>query len=242
MKNGAASAASYASSFTSVDEDDDAPRKPSSGARGRQTRPARPIRSDSGDAAAGSWAGDGYAVWSRVATAASELTVNVSKAWATNIATYTGEETPPGQESRLTRAMKAYHLEKARSPQDLPTWLFDEKERRPKAADPPKSRPSRRYTDDDDDLEEVQVKRAEVQRPRGLRDIYDSAASESVKSTRPAERAVGRSYGEEPGISSARGTDRLKALRAARKNAQTEQESRYDYEEPQPQSDRRRVG
>ena len=37
--------------------------------------------------------------------------------------------TPPGQESRITRALKAYHISKANSPSDLPAWLFDEKER-----------------------------------------------------------------------------------------------------------------
>ncbi|KAG7092423.1 hypothetical protein E1B28_008779 [Marasmius oreades] len=111
-------------------------------------------------------AGEGYGqtIWSRVATAASSLTVNVSKAWATNIATYAGEETPPGQESRLTRAMKAYHVEKARDPADLPTWLFDEHERRVRKpdAEPPSSA------------------------PRGLRDVYDAATTPGP--THPAPR------------------------------------------------------
>jgi hypothetical protein len=39
--------------------------------------------------------------------------------------------TPPGEESRLTRALKAYHIDKARDPADLPEWLFEEHERRP---------------------------------------------------------------------------------------------------------------
>lgn len=34
---------------------------------------------------------EGYSVWNRVAEAASSLTINVSKAWATNIATFSGE-------------------------------------------------------------------------------------------------------------------------------------------------------
>lgn len=34
---------------------------------------------------------EGYSIWSRVAEAANTLTVNVSLAWATNIATYSGE-------------------------------------------------------------------------------------------------------------------------------------------------------
>ncbi|KAK7693597.1 hypothetical protein QCA50_003166 [Cerrena zonata] len=73
--------------------------------------------------------GFGTALWSRVAVVAENLTVSVSKAIETNIATYSGEATPPGQESRLTRAMKEYHISKAREPSDLPGWLFEEKDR-----------------------------------------------------------------------------------------------------------------
>ncbi len=43
--------------------------------------------------------------------------------WSTKI------DTPVGGESRLARAMKAYHIDKARDPADLPDWLFDERER-----------------------------------------------------------------------------------------------------------------
>ncbi|KAI0283143.1 hypothetical protein BGY98DRAFT_953291 [Russula aff. rugulosa BPL654] len=75
--------------------------------------------------------GYGLSLWSRVATAASTLTISVSKAWESNIVAYSGEQTPPGKESRLTRALKAYHIEKARDPTDLPPWLFEEHERRP---------------------------------------------------------------------------------------------------------------
>ncbi|KAF8894578.1 hypothetical protein BD779DRAFT_1501881 [Infundibulicybe gibba] len=73
----------------------------------------------------------GLDIWSRVATVASTLTISVSQAWATNISIDAGEETPPGADSRLTRAMKAYHLDRARHPTDLPSWLFEEHERRP---------------------------------------------------------------------------------------------------------------
>lgn len=37
--------------------------------------------------------------------------------------------TPAGEESRLTRGLKAYHIAKAREPSDLPEWLFNERER-----------------------------------------------------------------------------------------------------------------
>ena len=73
----------------------------------------------------------GYTSWigGYVASAAKTLTVNATKAWTTHMTTYDGEETPIGQESRLTRAMRAYHLGKARETSDLPTWLFGESER-----------------------------------------------------------------------------------------------------------------
>ncbi|KIP09116.1 hypothetical protein PHLGIDRAFT_347111 [Phlebiopsis gigantea 11061_1 CR5-6] len=73
--------------------------------------------------------GFGSSLWSRVAEAAGSLTVNVSRAWEVNITRYSGEVTPPGEESRLARAMKAYHIGKARHPSDLPEWLFDERDR-----------------------------------------------------------------------------------------------------------------
>ncbi|CAL1704837.1 unnamed protein product [Somion occarium] len=69
--------------------------------------------------------GFGTALWSRVAVVAENLTVSVNKA----IETYADPPTPIGQESRLTRAMKEYHLTKARDPSDLPDWLFEDRDR-----------------------------------------------------------------------------------------------------------------
>ena len=42
--------------------------------------------------------------------------------------------TPPGEESRLSRALKAYRIDKARDPTDLPEWLFEKHESRRAAA------------------------------------------------------------------------------------------------------------
>ncbi|TBU32415.1 hypothetical protein BD309DRAFT_5034 [Dichomitus squalens] len=74
-------------------------------------------------------AGFGSSLWGSIAGVAGNLTISVSKAWSSKVAIMSGEETPVGGESRLTRAMKAYHIEKARDPADLPDWLFDERER-----------------------------------------------------------------------------------------------------------------
>jgi len=155
--------------------------------------------------------GDGYTIWSRVATAASTMTVSVGKAWATNVTAFAGEETPPGQESRLTHAMKAYHLAKARDPTDLPTWLFDEHERRA-----PPSRP-RNGSRDGDGYEVVEKSFIDPPKPRGLRDIYEAAASMNSASSVRSDRPVARSYADEGAPSKA--TDRLKALRDAKRNA-----------------------
>ncbi|KAI0670458.1 hypothetical protein C8Q78DRAFT_975489 [Trametes maxima] len=82
-------------------------------------------------------AGHGSSLWNNLASVASVLTISVNKAWQTKVATYSGEETPVGGESRLTRAMKAYHIEKAHNPSDLPEWLFDERERGVRAGGQP---------------------------------------------------------------------------------------------------------
>ncbi|KDQ60865.1 hypothetical protein JAAARDRAFT_564962 [Jaapia argillacea MUCL 33604] len=71
----------------------------------------------------------GSSLWDRVALATGSLTVNISKTLAAHVSTDSGEETPPGQESRLIQAMKAYHLGKARGPSGLPEWLFNSYER-----------------------------------------------------------------------------------------------------------------
>ncbi|KAI0374810.1 hypothetical protein BV20DRAFT_1010460 [Pilatotrama ljubarskyi] len=102
------SPSSIASSRTSLDDGDGDETKSGSG------KPA---------------AGHGSSLWTSITSVASNLTISVSKAWSSNLPTYNGEDTPVGGESRLTRAMKAYHIEKARDPSDLPEWLFDERER-----------------------------------------------------------------------------------------------------------------
>ncbi|KAK0450821.1 hypothetical protein EV421DRAFT_1731882 [Armillaria borealis] len=196
--------ASYSSSLASLDDDE----QRSTGHSGQSLRTRRPIQSDATQLsynppqATSTDTGDGATVWSRVATAASTLTVSVSKAWATNVTTMAGEETPPGQESRLTRAMKAYHIEKARDPSDLPAWLFDEHERTPLS----------RY----DRHEVAENPITELPRPRGLRDIYDTAAVTPPTPSR-TERTRKPNYTDD--VLPSKATDRLKALRDAKRSA-----------------------
>lgn len=180
--------------------------------------------------------------------------MSVSKAWASNIATYAGEgtvlssytrcrllnkstETPPGQESRLTRAMKAYHLEQARSPTDLPAWLFDEHERRPP---PPAPTGKKARRDDDDEYEVVERDTSEPLRPRGLRDVYAAAATSKPVASVRQERPSPRVYADDPPPRS-KATDRLKAIRDAKRSAFNPNTSRLEDEtEPEPELGSRR--
>jgi len=98
-------------------------------AGGGEQESGRPDAETSPTSAGGSPDGLRSALWNRVAAAAGNLKVNVSKALGASLTHDAGEETPAGQESRLTRAMKAYHVEKARDAKDLPDWLFEGRDR-----------------------------------------------------------------------------------------------------------------
>lgn len=162
--------------------------------------------------------GGGYSLWNQVVTTASSLTVDLGKAWATTVTTYNGEETPPGQESHLTRAMKAYHLGKARDPSDLPPWLFDDHERRPA--------PRSFYNDprrSDDYETRRQPPPREQPKSRGLRDIYDAATTSDIRS----ERSTPSRPPPDDSPSRSKATNRLKELRDAKRSAYAAQD-RYD--------------
>jgi hypothetical protein len=127
-------------------------------------------------------------------------------------------ETPPGEESRLTRAMKAYHLAKARDLTDLPPWLFEEYERLPlgrssaRAWQQEASEPGI-YEPHDDNA---------PPRGRGLRDIYDAAAATTSTPTpsRRERREMSRGRQDDVDVGySSKANDRLKALRDAKRNA-----------------------
>jgi hypothetical protein len=176
--------------------------------------------------------------------------VDVGKAWATNVAIHSSEgmtinrrlrfnglsgpiftDTPPGEESRLTRAMKAYYIEKARDLSDLPEWLFEEYERRPVG----RSRFASRQNSDQDHGYEVPTP---PPRSRGLRDIYDAAAAPSSSTSRPS--GIPENFADEPALSKT--TNRLKALRDAKR-----QNSGFDGDGPVKSSldsdgERRRAG
>jgi hypothetical protein len=202
VRNGATS---YASSFTSVEDNDlDADQT-----RGRSLRKQRALspeamtieQTDTGT-------GDGFTVWNRVATAASTLTISVSKAWAANIS---GDEpvTPLGEDSRLTKAMKAYHIEKAEDPSDLPEWLFSPSER--KSRQVPRSSRTRTINEEPP----AAVSRRAPPFPEPSLRGKQSVIQESQAST----------------VSTPKGTDRLKALRDARRTPQVATSAHTYYKE-----------
>ncbi|KAI0030749.1 hypothetical protein K488DRAFT_87479 [Vararia minispora EC-137] len=151
----------------------------------------------------------GARLWSRVTEAAGALSISVGQAWTSNVTTYSGEVTPPGGESHLTRAMKAYHLSKAKSQAELPDWLFTEQERGIRA--------SRRAAWEDvkedrhGDYARGDHSHRAARSARGVADVYPSAnASLAAPPTR-----------SEPDLYHAptKASDRLRAIRDAKRGA-----------------------
>lgn len=105
--------------------------------------------------------------------------------------------------------MKAYHIEKARDPSDLPAWLFDDRERR--------ANNSANDWDGGRDAEVVAETVVETRRPIGLRAIYDSAANATAPPAPRSDRA--RYVDDSPAPS--RAVDRLKAMRDAKRGITT---------------------
>ena len=110
--------------------------------------------------------------------------------------------------------MKAYHLEKARDPSDLPEWLFPEVESR--------SATRSRFAAHQDEGEMQDETFAPPTSSRGLRDIYAAAAESVATSPTGAGRRGVRNgadlYADENPTPS-KATDRLKAIRDAKRNA-----------------------
>ncbi|KAH8117466.1 hypothetical protein DFH11DRAFT_1504238 [Phellopilus nigrolimitatus] len=158
------------------------------------------------DPALTSYVSYGSSIWNRITTATSSL------AWSGS--STSGAVTLNG-DSEVTRVLKAYYLNSARDRSDLPDWLFDEHERGVVKG----SQDIRR---DEDHVATTSQDRVAATRGKGLRDIYDEAAasvSTSRSSRRPADDTSSTVGSEVPGASKA--TNRLKALRDAKRRAAT---------------------
>jgi hypothetical protein len=125
-----------------------------------------------------------------------------------------GAETPPGEESHLTRAMKAYYLEKARDPSDLPNWLFDKRELRAVASRPEViHRHNEERSPHRDD-------RPPLRQNRGLRAINFAATEASTERPVSDRPRVQAGDVQDDGVArSSRANDRLKAIRDAKRHA-----------------------
>ncbi|KAG9114438.1 Vesicle trafficking between the ER and Golgi, partial [Ceratobasidium sp. 392] len=71
---------------------------------------------------------NGDTIWSRVATVAGGLSINVSKAWEAKD-DVPEPDTPPGYDSRVTVALKKHYIKQVGDPRQLPAWLFSDIER-----------------------------------------------------------------------------------------------------------------
>jgi hypothetical protein len=129
--------------------------------------------------------------------------------------------TPPGEESRLTRALKAYHIDKARDPADLPEWLFEEHERRPIGRSAAGFRLGEGLEYDEDEYRATTALTPPRAGGRGLRDVYDTAAAATAISSRQHEMRESSFRARPPQDEAhpSKASDRLKALRDAKRQA-----------------------
>jgi len=144
----------------------------------------------------------GY-VWDRVTEAANVFTQEVSKVWATGLGGERGNEEEA--ESHLTRVMRAYHLSKARTPAELPAWLFSERERGQGGL----LRPDTPNDGGQVEPEPPQPAQRRTNRPPIYQDgtAASFGQSKSIKTTMP------------PAQTKVSGSDRLKQMRELRRNA-----------------------
>ncbi|KDR81571.1 hypothetical protein GALMADRAFT_135001 [Galerina marginata CBS 339.88] len=142
-------------------------------------------------------------VWGRVTEAANVFTQEVSKVWATGLGGERGDEGEP--ESHLTHVMRAYHLSKARTPAELPDWLFNERER---------GQGGLLRFDTPDDGGQVKPEPAQLTQRRANRPpIYQDVTAVSLGQSKSLKTTM------QPAQAKISGSDRLKQLRELRRSA-----------------------
>ena len=110
--------------------------------------------------------------------------------------------------------MKQYYIDRARTPLDLPHWLFEEHERMPTARQA--QRGPRRY----EEPEEEQYTPTPAPSRGALRDVYDKAArSTPIPAARSNPSSYAQSAGEQT-TGESKATSRLRALRDAKRMQQ----------------------
>ncbi|KJA20190.1 hypothetical protein HYPSUDRAFT_818903 [Hypholoma sublateritium FD-334 SS-4] len=147
--------------------------------------------------------------WNKVSEAANVFTQEVTKAWTAGLNPlglsngYSGADKE--EESHLTRVMRAYHLSKARTPSELPDWLFSERERGQVGL----LRLDARHVDtlkETSGTSRNQVATSQLSSTRN----FDAGLKNFQNFPTPVARA--------PALAKASGTDRLKILRDSRRN------------------------
>ena len=150
-------------------------------------------------------------------------------------------ETPPGGETRLTKVMKEYYLQRARAPVDLPHWLFEEHERMP-TRPPPREKIAQtggrndrgRY---DEDYGDEYAQPPPPQQGRGaLRDVYEKAASKPASKPAPTRSTPAASaYDSTASAGESKAASRLRAMREAKRGnisgASAYTPSKYDVDD-----------
>jgi len=177
---------------------------------GRETHP-NDLNDDQEINTAASYFKDTDFGWSRMTEVANVLTQEVSKVWATGIYPLGNGEDDEEGESHLTRVMRAYHLSKARTPAELPDWLFSERERgqggllRFDKSDSPNDRRQART----DPAQQAQRRNRPAYQGDNTTSLGIQSQSIQSQSTKPSAVAQAK-------IS---GSDRLKQMRDLRRNA-----------------------
>jgi hypothetical protein len=114
--------------------------------------------------------------------------------------------------------LKAYHIDKARDPTDLPPWLFEEHERRPLGRPGTDLRGREGSESDYDDSHRATAPPRSG--GRGLRDVYDAAEATATATAMPSRETRGRLQNDvSVAAAPSKANDRLKALRDAKRNA-----------------------
>jgi hypothetical protein len=111
--------------------------------------------------------------------------------------------------------MKAYHIQQARDPTDLPPWLFDEHERRPLGL----STTSGRYRERPGYGNHESSETFASPRRRGLPEVYDTAATPPSFSSPQEMRRLPGVQPDDVSASPPKANDRLRALRDAKRSA-----------------------
>ncbi|KAH9946179.1 uncharacterized protein BXZ73DRAFT_95677 [Epithele typhae] len=182
--------------------------------------------------------GAGSSLWSNITTVASGLSN-----WYKNSPAVSGEG---NGESHLTRVMKAYYIDKARGPADLPEWLFDERERGLRSRDeetPRSSRDEPRSTGRGRDERELELEPVAVPPPRPRRGLtladrqqQEREQAQAQAQSRGARRPARSRYDDddEPAQPVTKAASRLRELRDAKRAATARVEEPVHYDEPEP--------